>query len=450
MPASFSSITLTGGAATRTITDGNNYKLKSNGYKPLTPQPIDAGLTALTAYRMIVGERMDFNITGSSKLDAKAGIEEDFDQARRWKNGESVDPIILSVQAQGSNLNPLKTVVHGGDLLLPSNFLDMLMVDEIPDCAIDYERLPLFLGDEETPSASSSVANPGIMSVTFTGDPLIASPVELLLDGFTLSLLADNYLLISASASNFSIVEAESASDGTTAGAWSTPTDAGKNPSGGNIGRWAAGDTNWQKVSFTGLAMSGKTLAVYGAVRQNNSGSVWEIKADSQSLAAILANGETRPKIIDYNGGEPQIIPFGLITSARSYHDVVNIYFRVDDATGSPTIDFDYFVFQIMDSETDQVIRSYGDPNGLSGNIDLTYDHRLLEKPEPAVILSDGTNEAFAPYDTPPIVYSRGTNLSAIWLSTYSTQWVHTDTALSSPSSLNITATRRIAYLSPE
>ena len=326
---------------------------------------------------------------------------------------------------------------------------------EIPGISLRLKRRQ-WLGAEETPSASSSAANPNIMSISFTGNPKIASPVKLTLDGFATATMADFYLLVANTVSDIKILEAEAATDNTTAGTWSTPADAGKNPRGGNIGRWAAGDTNWQSVRLVPIsAVFHKEMAIFATVRQNASAPTWQVKADSYAKSGGAVNFETRPITLDYNGGKPQVVPLGTVSSTVGEHSGINLYFKVDDATGAPTIDFDSIVLLGLDGDANQVVSVLTPPvesGGLSGSYEVIFDHRLLSHPEPVVTFEVVASSLSTPlgYQSPPIIYSKGLGLSAVYLGTYDDQWVHTNTAKSSVSSLNITGTRRLAYLTPE
>lgn len=454
MPAAYTTITLDGGPSTVSLVDPDNFQLQENGYMIISPRRLLAGKAGALPYAIVEGEEVRINLygsTGAVLLANKTDLEEILDQAARWKRGDPVNAILLKILAQGSAFaSALQSVIYGGELILPDQFFDKLMVNAIEGVTIKWDRLPAFLGGEEVAGPTTAANVPNIMSLTFVANPKIASPVELLIDGFSGAAITDNWLLTAENAADLTIVEAEAAVDNTAAGTWnSSKADAGKNPRGGLLGGYTAGDTNWNYVSFISLGISGKDVTVFGAVRQNNSARTWQLKADSLSLSGGIVNGETRPITLDYNSGNPQIVNFGTITSALNNHEVINIYFKVDSTTGPPTLDFDYFVFMVRDGDCNQAIHVIPSAN-LSGDFALRFDHRLLERPTPAVLFEVGANISPMGYDSPPIVLSKGTNLSAVWLACYDNQWVHTPTSKAAPSQITITGTRRIAYPSPE
>lgn len=452
MPAPYTTITLDGGPSTVSLTDPDNFQLQENGYSIVSPRRLRSGLAGPVPYEPVIGEEIRINLygsTGAVLLANKSLLEEIIDQAARWYNREPITPIKLEILAQGSAFaQAVTTIVTGGQLILPDQFFDKLMVTAIEGVTLSLDRLPVWLSDEEI--AVSSAANvPNIQNITFIGDPNIASPVELLIDGFSAAAISDNWLLVAENAADLKIVEAEAAVNNTTAGTWATQADGGKNPRGGTIGRYTAADTNWQNISLIALGMAGKDLSVFAAIRQNDSTRTWRLKADSSNLSGGGVNDVTRPITLDYNTGKPQIVYIGSLTSAAAAHDVVRIYFQADSASGSPTLDFDYFVLQITDHDGNMAIHTIP-ADTLSGNFELRYDHQLLTKPDPAVLFEVGANITPLGYDTPPIVYSRGLNLSAVWLACYDDQWVHTPTAKGGPSNITLTATRRRVYLTPE
>jgi len=214
-----------GTAGTIDLNDGTNYALL-DGWQPRVAKRQRSQLAGRWPYENVI-EQIPIRVFSkqSDPATAKAEVLQKLgdlaaalDQAYTWYNGAQVDPVILKYQPEGSALaNPLQSVVLGApdsarDMLsLPVTFNRDMQAWEINPLVLEIERRGLWLGDAETPAASASVGNPGVMTVTFNDIATLPSPVKIeMIAQATPTADYHGYIFVASEANKLIITEAES------------------------------------------------------------------------------------------------------------------------------------------------------------------------------------------------------------------------------------------------
>lgn len=430
----------------------SSYGVPYDTWVPAVAKRRRSGLAGRTPYEE-VEETIPVHVRGATAVAALANVHalaELLDQVDRWWNGERVDAVKLRIKATNSTLtNPLEATLYPGErpLLSLSARLNDHDNKEIPGVELNVKRLGLWLGDEESDGPTTGTANPSIHTFTFSNDAELPSPVKLDVSLSGATLPDPSYLFVVENSTDLEINEGSNATQGS---GWSTPTDTTNHALNSTILRLTGGSTTWgghyfQKV----ISMDGRDLFVLLAVRQNDLSKTYQLKLES--IQTNSTNGTfTKAVTVDNSTSNPQLIALGPITAPMydysfvNSHNIIRIHVLVDDATGSPTIDFDYYVCMIMDGDCNHVVK-------LQGKGDLTqttvvYDHNLLSRKLPVV--RDENNYIAYSHVSPPMLFSRGTNMNAAFVSTNGAHWrlTHSGT-VQTPS---MTAYRREAFLTPQ
>lgn len=363
------------------------------------------------------------------------------DRAGRAWRGEVTAAVTLAFEISNSGLaGPLEVMVIGapdeGDVLqLPADYDSATATTKIGSASDPviwrWRRRGLWL-DQEVSDANTISATQPEFAVIAEGDSDVRIPqhTNVNIDGFSSEPFEQSHFFI---CHNGAIRGPSDVVDDTSTGTLSTVDDAANDALNDDVIRWAAGSTTFQSIYWNNtpaLTTGVRQIGIVAAVRVNNSGRVWQMKARSEIGAAGVVNSETRPVTIEYNGGEPQIVPLGSAFSAVDTHDLIRLFFRVDNASGGPTLDINYIALANMDADGATLMHIFRDQPAVAAPFDITFQHRLLSQATPAVVYDNGAGDVDTmSYDT--LVAIRGAlnagSLRLCMMATNGTSWRYTN-----------------------
>lgn len=351
MPAAYSTVTITSGNTTLTLTDGVNYQLVDGGWAPAVAPLRLSTLGGQGSYEDVT-EEITVNVlgaTGAACLANLAALANLLEQAERWGRGDYVAPVLLTAQPQGSELVlALQCVILGrsGESALtpPVTFNDRLMIFEISDVRLRFVRRGLWLGTSDSVTATPA-ANPGPYSMTFGTAAAIASPL-------TLSVGMDNVTevpmdVVLLAGRSLQIIEGETF---VTGGTFTSVAEAATYARGGAVLRYTPTDTSWKTTQLPAgtLAMGAacRGVAVYAAVRNNAAAVDFAVR-----LSAVGANSSyTGTEVIIAGGATtPRLVWLGQVLTPEEPENL-KLEVRASSAAGTPKLDIDYIcVLDISD-----------------------------------------------------------------------------------------------------
>lgn len=470
MPTAYTTLTLTGGAATRNLVDGVNYSLVTDGYAPAVPGLRRSRLAGGGPYDD-AAEEILINALGVDGPTAHANLlalADDLDQAVRWRQEEEVSPILLNLQPQGSNLAaPLSVPIWGGSvpLGLPATYNDHLMIYEIGPVALRFRRPGQWLGAAETPGTTLAQTHPNVFSVTFASDVgKRLLPLKLALSGFEGSrdsggndLGSAAYLVVASHSNKIRKVEAEAcAASAPGSGTFATAADS--NASGGSIRRLVPNSLGDYTLLHTASpSLTGRSLYTVLAVVKNNSSSItYRAKfgiRNSVTPGSTLA--ESPEVVIDASTTLPRVIQFGPVASEGTRDEVVLTF--SPSATGSSQLDVDVFILLQIVDPTDRIVAltniNKAWLSGL-GPQSLTLDPAVLTRPLPLVTQATGAAHEYKVSHRGDIyLLTTGDRVAACLVGTTEALWRIVNGQIGSgPTAVSsaMTATRRLAYRVPQ
>ena len=394
-----------------------------------------------------------------ANLDTLAAL---IDQARRWYLGEPVDPVVIQY-SPNSDSAYLESVIlgppdDGPGVLLPPTFSDDLYQRVVDGVVLQFKRRGLWLGDEESASGSS-VANPGIVSATFSAQLSNDIPAPCIVEIGNFSYLNDqeiepSILVVSPFSDAISILEAEGGAGGDFTSVSNSILDA----RGNNVLRYTPPDTDGDvSNSITISGLTAQVLGVIVVARNNSDTSEYLLSAQLETGVANGRRVETNKVpigvVLDENDdSKPQIINLGIVASKNGF---ARIRFWVKAITVNESLDIDYIV--LYDAERAQVVGlesliSYF----TSDTYSLEVNHNLLTDIHPALSMrQSATRYYFGLTGDGNILSKKGTSSDstyAAWIAVGSgsetAHWRYTSS--SSVKNINMSVTRRPAYLVPQ
>jgi len=437
------------------LNDGTNYALL-DGWQPRVAKRQRSQLAGRWPYENVI-EQIPIRVFSkqSDPATAKAEVLQKLDdlaaaldQAYTWYNGAQVDPVILKYQPEGSALaNPLQSVVLGApdsarDMLsLPVTFNRDMQAWEINPLVLEIERRGLWLGDAETPAASASVGNPGVMTVNFSSNVVLPSPTKVVLTSSTSVAVGSGYIVLADNNDKILLVEAENG----TGSSISVITDS--SASGGSYLRYTASTSG--NITFANIGAnlnsSARRFAVLMKARSATANYDYLVSAEIQTNSG--ANSSSTRKIAIDNASGTRTWYVGLAALPERIDDLRLSIEPVGSSSVGNGLEIDYIIIVALD-ETTSIIEFL--LPGIQVFDDPTIDPRELSRPNPAFTATyAATNTVYMPHAGNTFVLNNGTEMAALITgSSFSTNWTLTDSN-GTNISFSLTATRRTGYLTP-
>lgn len=363
-PAAYSTITITDGTTTCTLTDGTNYALTMGGWAPQVPVRRASTLGG-RPYGPVV-ESIRINIFGTTAAAALANLQTLMaliDQADRWYKDESVDPVLITYEPQGSELGAaVESLIFGfagdsGPANLPMSFNDELMIYSISDVELTFVRDGVWYGEPDltvAPMVPGPVDHPEVVSGTFAESAAHLSPVKLTIADLPDPNVFDTYdaglLLIASSSNRLQIVDAWTMN----AGAFTQDADAAREPQGSGVLVYTPVGTTQAASNTIGLSLeAGKRVGVVAALRNTTGLSTFEVQIRVSGPSGRSA-ALTQPYHVDASTTEPRIVVLGYALCEEDDYSSVQILATASAASG--TLVFDYLGLIVMDDPTSRIL----------------------------------------------------------------------------------------------
>lgn len=373
------------------------------------------------------------------------------EQAFAWKLGAIVDPVLLEYLPTGSSLG---AVVQAAVLGTPADAADMLELAQLAMymtgnsfetiITLPLWRRGLWLGAAETPAASSAVANPGKMSVTFANSLRIPSPVKLALASGSAAANSPFYsgLIACADVADKILIEEI------------------------NITNWAAtglgfsivADTNALASEFTRLIpttnantrlLENTTLSAALNTGARQFAVFMTVHNQSATISYLVSvrletgsgnYGLNRTIVIPAGDDNNRIIKVGLYSLPATPTIIrMSITPSAVSALATDALDMDYMLIVAIDENTKTIALG----ESLLDFDALEVDHNLLEEPQPTV----KSSTRFLSQESDLYINSVGTNLTCVLCGTGADDWAIAASAGGAPITYALTATRRTGYL---
>jgi hypothetical protein len=391
---------LTNGVKTIDFVDGVNYSLKSSGWAPAVSAR-DHGILGGRGYYIDVPEQIEISIFGEAGT-AGAGFNQAIrditallDQVDAWAQGEEVDPVIMYIQIQSSDLTePLQAIVAGkaGDVPFmssPNSFSDLVMTYEIDGAIITFRRRGQLLspGEIETVDygSPSYETNPAVLTINTGLTHLdIPSPTKISLTNFVASvpMMGAGFVLVtgvspaSAYGTNFGIFDYNDM----VSSEFSSVAETAQHATSGNIMRIDAAVNTSGSIAVT-VSAEVVGLTVFMKVRNNHATTTWRARARSSGFAEI----SQRWKIIDASTLNPRAEVMGLLNAVSAFHEKIHIDFETDGSVG--TLDVNIIAVLPQDGDTHYIAIKEDSYTADSFARNLVIDHRALTHKRPLAFI---------------------------------------------------------------
>lgn len=464
----FEYLALSDGTTTLELTDNIDYALAS--YAPQISAIRDSLLGGQSPYAT-VQDTITVHAMGCTAADAYAAagaLTRMIDTAKRWWREENNTPVLIRAKVQNSANAPLRSLIYGPPpgtgqpVILPPQFSEYYGKYVIQNLSIQFVRDGQWLGGTIESAASANATHPTIHTCTFATAARTHTPIDLSLSGGSVADVFNyqqGYVLI-APLARLNLTEGEvtlTSTNGVGNATRTTVADAADVASAGNVQRWTGtttftGEINNRVTLGAGMVASRQPISVFAAVRFNSASivtGVWRAVGERNGAALV----QTPDLLIDYAGGLPQIIFLGLL-QARGGLDTINLQFDGVLPIGL-SFDIDYIASISLDDEASQVVGLAdfvtGQLSSVGGTIALELRANAQTDPTPAVrVITQFGVTAYLGYVGNPYLMQIGSDVSMILLSTGSgNAWRPATTAPVALSGV-LTASRRVAYLTPE
>jgi hypothetical protein len=450
----YSTLKITDGTTIADLTDQTNYQLVDGGWAPSVAPLRKSTLGGSGPYEDVI-EEIVVNVHGATAaacLANLAKLSQLLDQAERWSRGETVSAVRLQCQPWGSSLSAsLECVILGRRDLqplmgLPVTFNDKLEIQifEVPSVRLRFVRRGQWLEAAESvgPSANTDIAT--VQTATFTSAAPILSPVTVSLAGLVTSAYFGGFVLLAKSATQIVVVEGESF---VTSAGFTVVNDSAHLARGNSVMRYTPTGTETASMgaATVGLPSTMRRAAIFGALRNNSSAGVtWQVTV---GIGIGGSYGSTPTQLIDASSDIPRLIYFGSVAFPVPVNDL-RIQVAASSISGSPTLDFDYFVIMAIDDDSSRIISILEQAAYIDG---LLIDPRALTDQSALATTKNGTMAINPGYRGDPFALTVGSTVSVAVLAvdTASELWRFSD-GFSNVYKTALTVTRRLAYLTPQ
>ena len=454
------------------LNDNVNCQIAEPGWIPAVSKRKRSAMGNQSLYEDVV-ETMPLRVFSENATPATArqevmdwlhDLSAALEQAAAWYEGYgSASPILFEYEAEDSSLaNPLSAIILG----VPENATDLLEFKgsynkalQVYEIFVDlvFERRGLWLGDEQTASGSA-VANPGLISATFSAQLDNNIPAPCIVEVGDFSYLNDqelepSLLVVSPFSDAIVILEAEGAATGD----FTSVSDSSLDARGNNVLRYTPPDTDGDvSSSITISGLTAQMVGVIAVVRNNSDTAEYLLSAQLETGVADGRRIETNKMpinvVLDGNlDSKPQIINLGIVANKNGF---ARIRFWAKAITVNQSLDIDYVV--LYDAERAQVVGlesliSYF----TSSTYSLEVNHNLLTDIQPTLSMRQSSTRYYFGLSGDGVILSKkgpsSDQMYAAWIAvgaaTETAHWRYTSS--SSVKTVSLSVTRRPAYLVP-
>lgn len=397
------------------------------------------------------------------------------DQARRWKMGENVLPVLMKYVPAGSATydsgTPLQAAILGrvgDDSGVPISNFQKTGDPHMGWCQqvnVRLKRRGQWIGSAEsvtsTPAAGSGARHHMAFSTSLSEFSPLKVTIDNLTPGAALS-MTPSFVMVARNKAGTSTVAGSYlqsyAAETMTATGWTAVASAGNNPLGTNVLRYTPTGTTFVasgSLTLTSPLTQCKRIYVYATVRNNHATRTFQL--GGQFISAGGTQTLSLPyTFIDASIQTPRAICLGSMALPVDSNALANATFptfkliaAVSSTSGSPTLDIDNIVFIGAEDEGCNVmtLRAFTMPN--QSNIDLTLDPQSITMPVPTATLEYSTTVDFLGYEGNLWSNTILQRVTCLWLAVQGTNWRFANNA-NTLQTFTFTVTRRPAYLVPQ
>lgn len=476
----FPYLVITDGTDTVAFQDGaggdTDYPLLRQAWVPQAAGLRRSQLGGRTPYEDCVEELL-IGVRGGNAAVAFANLAKLarlLEQAERWARGENVSAVVVKFCPKGARVttlsNPLQAAILGradGDetagVALTGEWNAAGTHYVIPAVRVRFARRGQWLLSDEDTNTPSAADNGNLVTFAMAGAVDIASPTRLAITNFGFNKDGSTryhggFVLLGEPVGGSAPIVI-TAAEGATATAYTSETDAGKNPRNTNVLRYTpTGTTEAVSGALTAALPKETTLvAVFANIRPSAT-VAFKVRAQ---LDSELYNQYTPLVDIPANAtAYPLWVFLGLVPKKNNTTHAPSLYLRITAAAASSSLDIDTIV--TCDARAVQVLALVGpgdddaDATLMSGILNI--NHSLLTAPQPNVH-SDFVLPAYkfpVPYKGDAVFATRSATLYGLLLATGGgdgtdgNEWRQANEADDSVWSNTWTAARRTAYLVPQ
>jgi len=420
-----SSLVLTDGTTTATLTDGTNYALTLAGWAPQVAGVRENQLGAHGPYADVT-EEIELDVMGSSLsvlLANLARLSTLVTQAQRWADGElGVSAVTLQITMSGGSA--YEAVVLGGEVEPPATYADKLPVLEFERVTLRVVRRGAWLLAAETAATSASTAVGNVWTITLASSHEHLSPVRLT---WTMPVSGrdpvDGVLIVANSSSDLAVLEGETLGAG---GAFSTTSPAGSAVArGGSVLRFTtpAGLRESRAFSYANIPSvlkSGPARVDVWAVGYAEPDALFTLRWYYRTAGEVTANRYTTAIPVLGEDSVTKVFHAGTFDVPEA--GIAALSLDMEGPTAGDIFDLDYFVFVVRKPTTFLTAPSlYADTNVFgSGNaLRGLWDATQTTYPDPIIGLertSGGTTRTTVSAAGDLWVGAQGGTLAGIWL----------------------------------
>lgn len=400
--------------------------------------------------------RIQSKVSDSDALDELARLVEALEQARAWELGATVEPVLLEYLPNefGSQTTPLKAEVlytlEVENLLELQPGFDQLLQAYVIDFDLPLKRRGQWLDAEETPAASSSVANPGKMTVTFNNDARLPSPVKLVF-GDSPAGTGGAYsqgLILAADQADKILVEDLNLISWTPTGiGWSTlSTGAAARALGGSVVRLTPSTNTTQRIlespTVSSFNANARFIAFFMSLKNNSTTISYTIQVQADTGAGNQVN--SRVKVIKENNTLNQLVGLGFVAVPQTPTRWRLLITPSAVGGAGNELDMDVFFVLAVDELTRAI--SFRNPGSFD---DLTLNPQVLLKPQPTLTTVVSSATRYVTQETDLLLYNVATNLTTVLAGVGTGTWRIEDGA-NNIISFTTTASRRMGFVTPQ
>jgi hypothetical protein len=363
-------------------------------------------------------------------------------------------PVKMRLQVQGSSTTVQCVILESQG---PAAAVDPIydtgsQIWVIPGVSIAFLRRGQLIGGTETASVAAA-ATPALLGVTFATTTEVAGPLSISLTGLTANdpvSIADGLLILAQHDTDLQILDSPGA---TAAVGFTVVADAANNAYGGSVLRFTPPDLQQYGpgafVATTAELLNSRRIAAYAAIR-NNSTQSYLVSFQMFDTAGAPGALSTPAVLVDGSTTSPRFFSLGSLSTPNPKTSTGILVQAL--ATGG-TLDIDYMIFQSQDIPCNGAIGFNSDDlftTAVGSAVTLEIEDRILTAPEPFMALLRTANLSYnsLAYSGDIALSSIGSEFALIAMIRNGTRWRLSTTA-GVVINLGLTATRRLAYLTP-
>lgn len=458
-----SSLVLTDGTTTATLTDGTNYMLTQSGWAPKVASVRDSELGGVGPYTD-VEEELSLNVFAASLATVNANLarlDTLLRQAERWADGvPGTTAVTLQITMTGGTMK--EAVVLGGAVEPPATYAERITLFEYEGVKLRIQRRGLWLGPAESSAASGATNVGAIGSITLPSTHNTLSPVQL---KWTAPNSARGWargpLIVAQSSSYLATLEGELFGAGgdfavatpvNTLVASGTQTLQFTRPaSPGGLGSTRA----LSYANIPTLLKSGpKTVDVWAVVYGGAAGNLNQLYLSYKGGSDILDRYTPVVDLPSDDGYSYAAVFVGTLDVPESGLESFGI--GMYGQTAGDVAMLDYFVFVERRPSTciiTPTIQASSNVFGSANTMRGVWDPYQTTYPDPLVAVerTGAATRAQVSYQGDPWLGAEGSTMACVWMATDGLTFRYPSTAGgTTPLSVTYTAIRRRGYLTPE